>query len=87
MTDIPKEIMDEASVLARGLLQSNVDKDGITFTRVNIGALARALVARDQRAAEIVSKEGEAWPRGSHVDMPAVMKRVSRNILAYEDNG
>lgn len=90
MTDIPKEIMEEAHRVAHKALTVGVASDRGVYLCVSRDAIARALMARDKRAAEIAREEGvspELNISGGGPDWYKHGQRISRAILTYEDNG
>ena len=84
MTDIPKEIQDEARALLTEIV-GPVRKDAGTARCVN--AIARALVARDKRAAEIARGAMEDLREDGYVrTFPASPETIAERILTYDDH-
>lgn len=82
MTDIPKELLDEALYPASEVVAAAHD-----YTRV-VNIIARALMARDQRAAEIANGAMEdLWEDGCVRTFSAPPETIAKRILTYKNAG
>lgn len=79
MRDIPDEIMKEATKLVEAVwLSSSPMTEGVS-------AIARALMERDKRAAEIVGGIGSVLTDHDALDSGDLLKTIATAILTYGD--